>query len=198
MVTANPAQQTILPRAAWLILSRPVLFSAAVPNKIDQPGYILSQTESPVFSGGCTTCAFQLSGMNAYTQPWVSCFQYIEMHTKEGGEEEVKEVKITISEPFGAGYMDKNILLVTPAKWESAVREFTTIYLVCALEDFRRLTLGERSWKKIDHWPKLKKAHFLAMERILVFSQRKFYRNKKHILKAKLPLMWILHKAQKI
>lgn len=45
------------------------------------------------------------------------------MNTKEGGEKEVKEVKITISEPFAAGYIDKNILLVTPVKWESAVLE---------------------------------------------------------------------------
>lgn len=54
--------------------------------------------------------------MNAYTQPRVSCFKRVEMNTKEGGEKEVKEVKITISEPFGAGYMDKNILLVTSVK----------------------------------------------------------------------------------
>lgn len=45
------------------------------------------------------------------------------MNTNEGGEKEVKEVKITISEPFAAEYVDKNILLVTPVKWESAVWE---------------------------------------------------------------------------
>lgn len=96
------------------------------------------------------------------------------MNTKEGGEKEVKEVKITISEPSGARYMDTNILLVTPVKWESAVREFTTIYLVCTLGDFRRLTLLERSWKKLDHWPKLKeKNNFPCYEKNISILTKK-------------------------
>lgn len=51
------------------------------------------------------------------------------MSTKEGGEKEVKEVKITTSEPFLL-YMDKNVLVVTPLKWESVVREFTIVLFV--------------------------------------------------------------------
>lgn len=53
--------------------------------------------------------------MDADVQPCVSRFKYSEVSTKEGGEKEVKEVKITTSEPFLL-YMDKNVLVVTPLK----------------------------------------------------------------------------------
>lgn len=117
--------------------------------------------------------------MNAYTQLCLSCFKYVEMNTK-GGEKEVKEVKITISEPFGAGYMGKNILLVTPLKWESAVREFTTIYLVCALRGLQKTNFIGKELEKTGLVAKALKKSFFAMKRILAFSQRRFYRNKKH------------------
>lgn len=40
--------------------------------------------------------------MNADTQPCVSRCKYTEVNTKEGGEKDVKEVKITTSEPLAA------------------------------------------------------------------------------------------------
>lgn len=54
--------------------------------------------------------------MNAYTQPCVSCFKYIEMNTKEGGKKGSKGGKNYHIKPFAAGCMDKNVLPVTPVK----------------------------------------------------------------------------------